>query len=488
METQMHHQNTKMRKHLPRAFRALGLFLLISVLLSACGQAQTPAPAPTVDSSSIQTQSAQTVVAEITAAAPEATSTTAPTAPPPGPTPEANVPVAVVPFPQPGQPSATANYNTLIYGGPGKNYVVYGAFLGGNQAVVVGKSEDGLWWAVDVPVAATKVGWVEGAWVTVRGAENVPVLPTPPVPPTTALVTPGPGDPQATSIINTYVRTGPGDSYPAYGIAEAGLTGLVLGKSANDQWLVVRLDPQIVGAGYGWVSMQTVQAANIENVPVVDEGVPPVVEAPPPPPSGAPSATAIEYVNVRSGPGLEYGVLVTAAPGDSGEVTGKSADSQWWQVKISTDYSSNGFGWVSAYYVTTANTGGVPVVEAPPKPALPIEPPTSNSCTLIAQSPADGTRISVNSVFQTSWTVQNSGSDLWVKPTFSIGYIGASHVPLHSGADQYKIKSPVEPGQTYTVTVPMIAPAEQGEYTEYWGIFQNNGTTVCTFFVKVVVR
>jgi len=119
---------------------------------------------------------------------------------------------------------------------------------------------------------------------------------------------------------------------------------------------------------------------------------------------------------------------------------------------------------------------------------LPIEPPTSSSCTLIAQSPADGTRVAVNSVFQTSWTVQNSGSELWTRATSRIRYIGASHVPLHSGADQYKIKTPVEPGGTYTVTVPMIAPQKQGEYTEYWGIVKNDGTPVCTFSVKVVVR
>jgi len=484
----MQYKNPKIRKFLPRANQLLGMFVLIAVLMTACGQAPTPTPPPTTDPSIIQTQSAQTVVAQITSAAPEPTATAAAVPPPPGPTPDPNVPVAVLPFPQPGQPSATANYNTLIYGGPGKNYVVYGSFVGGNQAVVVGKSEDGLWWAVDVPVASNQVGWVEGAWVTVKGADNVPVLPTPPVPPTTALVKPEPGDPQATSIISTYVRTGPGESYPAYGIAEAGLTGLVLGKSTNGQWLVVRLDPQLVGAGYGWVSMKTVQAANIENIPVVDEGIPPEVEAPPPPPSGAPSVTALEYVNVRSGPGLEYGVLVAAAPGDSGEVTGKSADNQWWQVKISTEYSTNGLGWVSAYYVTAANTGDVPVVEAPPKPVLPIEPPTSSSCILIAQNPPDETRIPVNSVFQTSWTLQNSGSTQWVRPTFVIRYIGASHVPLHLGADRYKFATPVEPGGTYTLTVPMLAPAAQGEYTEYWGIFQDNSVPVCVFFMKAVVR
>jgi len=485
----MHHQNTKMRKHLPRAFQVLGLILLVSALLAACGQApQGPAPAPTVDSSSIQTQSAQTVVAQFTAAAPEAIPTTAVAAePPPGPTPEANVPVVILPYPQPGQPSATANYNTSIYGGPGKDYVVYGAFVGGNKAVVVGKSEDGLWWAVDVPVAATKVGWVEGSWVTVSGAENVPVLPTPPVPPTTKLLPPAAGEPQATSLVTTYVRTGPGTTFPAYGIVEAGVTGHVLGKSPDGQWLVVRIDPEAVGAGHGWVAAQIVQTANIENVPVVYGGEPPVAVAPAPPAPGGPSVTAVEWVNVRTGPGLEYSVLVAAAPGDSGEITGKSADSQWWQVKIPTTYSADGLGWVSAYYVIANNAGDVPVVEGPPKPVLPVEPPQSSSCTLIAQNPADETRIPTDYNFQTSWTLQNNGTTQWVSPNFSIRYIGSSHVQLHSGADFDFFLNPVDPGGIYTVTVPMISPIEQGEYTEYWGIFQGNNP-VCWFFVKVVVR
>ena len=74
-----------------------------------------------------------------------------PTEPPPGPTPDPNIPIAVIPTPAAGDPAAIANHNTTIYGGPGTNYVMYATFLGGSTAKVVGKSEDGLWWAISIP-------------------------------------------------------------------------------------------------------------------------------------------------------------------------------------------------------------------------------------------------------------------------------------------------------------------------------------------------
>ena len=118
--------------------------IVLALILNACSGAATPAP--TQDTTLIQTQAAQTVVADLTQnAPPPPTQAPAPTeaAPPPGPTPDPNIPVAVVPTAAPGEPSAIANYNTTIYSGPGENYVVYATFLGGQTALVTGKSEDG---------------------------------------------------------------------------------------------------------------------------------------------------------------------------------------------------------------------------------------------------------------------------------------------------------------------------------------------------------
>jgi uncharacterized protein YraI len=472
------------------------VLIVLVLTLSACAPAATPAP--TQDPALIQTQAAQTVVADLTKNAPPPPTqapppTAAPTvAPPPGPTPDPNIPVAVIPAPVSGDPAAIANYNTTIYSGPGTNYVVYAAFNGGSIAKVVGKSEDGLWWAISVPVAPTGSGWVDAAWVTVANVDNVPVLPTPPVPATVEMVPPGPTDPQATALVNVYVRTGPATNYPAYGIAPAGTSGRVIGKSEDGQWWVVRLNPEKVGAGYGWVMAEYTQASNVTGVQTIQNpdthtSVPPV-----PPPAGVPAAMAIEYVNVRTGPGTSYPVLGVASPGASAEVSGKSSDSAWWQVKIPTQYSSSGFGWVSADYVVTTNTGSVPVVDAPapPPPVETTPPPPATSgtgCVLVSQSPADGTVLAAGTGFETTWVLQNTGSSKWDQSEVDVRYVGAAaNIPLHQGSDLYDLAATVQPGATYNFSVSMIAPFSTGTYGEMWEVGMGS-QVFCQFYAYINV-
>ncbi len=470
----------------------IGVMLLaaLSLVLSACA---TPAPtaapvAPTQDVGSIQTQSAQTVVADMTQKAPPpATATAAPS----GPTPNPSIPVAVVPTADPSGPSAVANFNTVIYSGPGTNYVVYGAFLGSQTAVVVGRSEDGQWWAINVPVAPDGNGWVAATAVTVTNANNVATLPTPPVPPTTEMVAPGATDPQATTIANTFVRSGPANNYPAYGIAEAGSTGLVIGRSEDGQWWVVRLNPANVGVGYGWVSAQYVTTANTAGVQTIQNPDTYTVAAPPPPASGAATGTATEYVNVRSGPGTNYPVLVVAPPGSTGEITGKSSDGAWWQFKISTEYSSTGFGWASASYVIPQGTENVPVVEAPPAPptvaATAVPPASGMSCALVSQTPADGTTYTIDTPFTTTWVLQNTGSSAWDQNNVDITYVGAyNNVQIHTGSDVYDLTSNVNAGATYNFSVSMIAPFNAGQYGEMWQL-QQGDQVLCQFYVYITV-
>ena len=494
----------------------ISLVIMGALILSSC--APTPTPAPTQDVALIQTQSAQTVVADLTQnAPPPATQAPPPTVvpmavptetpPPPGPTPDPNIPVAVFPTPAAGEPAAIANYNTVIFGGPGTNYVVYAALLGGKTAKVVGKSEDGLWWAISVPVAPSGAGWVNSGWVTVSGVDGVPVLPTPPVPPTTELIPPEPLDPQLTVIANAYVRTGPAINYPAYGIAQAGATGRVIGKSEDGLWWVVRLNPAKIGAGYGWVEGAFTQASNVDNIQIIQNPTGYQTAPPPPPPTGTgiPIATAVDYVNVRSGPGTNYTILVVAPPNASAEVTGKSSDGYWWQVKISTTYAADGLGWVSADWVYTQDTSAVPVVAAPPAPATPppseaTPPPTAEaapevpppatgtpSCALISQDPADGTVFSPGTSFNTTWVLQNTGTVNWDAGQVDIRYIAAqNNILLHQGSDIYDLTNTVTPGATYNFTVPMIAPFDPGSYGELWQVAWG-GSLLCEFYVYITV-
>jgi uncharacterized protein YraI len=469
------------------------VLMVLSLIASACGGGATPVP--TKDVSTLQTQAAQTIVADLTLNAPppsEAPPVTAEAsqAPPPGPTPDPNIPVAVIPTATPGEPSAIADYNNIIYSGPGDDYVVYAVFVGSQTAEVVGKSEDGGWWAISVPVAPSGAGWVDADWVTVRNADNVETLPTPPVPATVEMVPPSSDDPQATAIANVYVRTGPAVNYPAYGIADAGASARVIGKSEDGQWWVVRLNPENVGVGYGWVQAQFTQASNVSDVQTIQNPETHASVPPSTPGTSEATATATDYINVRSGPGLNYLVLGVAAPGATGEVSGKSADGAWWQVVIPTQYAVSGYGWVSASYTTTRNTEDVPVVEAPTPPPIvgPTPPPASGTaCALVSQTPEDGTEISTDTLFNSAWVLQNTGTTTWDQAEVDVRYLGAvDNVQLHLGADVYDLFTSVEPGNTYSFTVPMIAPFNNGTYGEVWEFVQGN-QQLCQFYIYINV-
>ncbi|MBN1991420.1 MAG: SH3 domain-containing protein [Anaerolineae bacterium] len=82
------------------------------------------------------------------------------------------------------------------------------------------------------------------------------------------------------------------------------------------------------------------------------------------PSSNQPSLVAPGAVNIRSGPGVNYGVIGTLNAGTAVSIVGRNADASWWQIEITTGI----IGWVSDAVVSASNTGGVPVVETPPPP------------------------------------------------------------------------------------------------------------------------
>jgi uncharacterized protein YraI len=183
-------------------------------------------------------------------------------------------------------------------------------------------------------------------------------------PPPVTLPTPAPGVPTAIARDYLNVRSGPSVQYPIYGIAPPGSSAEIIGKSEDGDWWVVKLPTNLVGSGQGWVSAEFTQATDADNVPVVP--APPLEEITiPTPQPGAPSAEALDAINVRSGPDTTYASYGIAPKGMRFEVVGVSEDGGWWVVKIPTQYVGTGQGWVSDDFVKTDNIGGVPVVPAP---------------------------------------------------------------------------------------------------------------------------
>ncbi len=264
-----------------------------------------------------------------------------------------------------GEPTATTIADTYIRTGPGTGYPAYAIAPAGKSGKVIGKNGDGTWYVVELPTqyVAAGYGWVFSGNVTVSNIPaDLPVYPSNPpaseipVEPITA------GEPQAVALETIYIRSGPGDIYPAYGTAQKGTAGRVIGKSDDGLWWQVAISTQYVGEGNGWVNAAYVSATNVENVPVVpDPPLPPVINVGPVD-TNLPYVTAITGVNVRSGPGTDYEVYGIAPVGARFQAIGVSSDYQWYQVAIPTELVAAGNGWVNAPYVNAVNTGSLPVV------------------------------------------------------------------------------------------------------------------------------
>ena len=79
-----------------------------------------------------------------------------------------------------GHVTATLGVNVRV--GPGTQYPIVGIAPLDTEGEIIGKSADGQWWAAQVPSAPNEQGWVAAAYVEATDAENVPVLPAPPLP------------------------------------------------------------------------------------------------------------------------------------------------------------------------------------------------------------------------------------------------------------------------------------------------------------------
>lgn len=175
-------------------------------------------------------------------------------------------------MPGPGEdvPTAVAIEPINVRSGPGSQYSTYGVVSIGTSGEVIGISEDGEWWVVRVSIeyAPDGRGWVKGEFVEVTNAENVPVIPTPPLgdlefPP------PDSGSPTATVLLPVNVRSGPSTDYSSYGIAPTGATAQVVGISEDGLWWVINISVDLSLDGQGWVSADFVEVTGDADVPVI---------------------------------------------------------------------------------------------------------------------------------------------------------------------------------------------------------------------------
>lgn len=224
------------------------------------------------------------------------------------------------------------------------------------------------------------------------------------------------------------------------------------------------------------------EVAAVTPPPIVSTVPPGVVD---PTPTGVPVATVIlptpepvapqgiviapSGVNVRTGPGTVYPIILVAPFGSEGLITGRSADGEWWVMFVPGAPDNN--GWVAADFVSAENAQDVPVVPAPPVPATPTPLPAIIESFTLAPNP-----IKLNECTSVQWVVGGGATSMRIIKNGVNVLVEGSELsgavqdcPNSAGAKSYRLEARNDAGQTaiqeLVLTVEEVNPLANTNWT-----------------------
>jgi uncharacterized protein YgiM (DUF1202 family) len=135
------------------------------------------------------------------------------------------------------------------------------------------------------------------------------------------------------------VRSGPGMTYERINVLSNGTQVTLLGRDSFGGWLKVRL----ANGSEGWVGASYITTSVvISTLPVLQ------TNTPPPPAGGATGVVATYGLNMRTGPGASYPVILALSQGMTVPVSHRNSEATWVRLTL----PGGAVGWVSAPYLT----------------------------------------------------------------------------------------------------------------------------------------
>jgi len=178
--------------------------------------------------------------------------------------------------------------------------------------------------------------------------------PSPTVAPPTATPPVTPVEGQTTTQLN--VRAAPSAASENLGTVTIFSRVQIVGKDPDENWWMIQF-PEGPN-GVGWITADYVQVSGDPDVPVI--GAAPPSQGGSAPAEVEATATVIETVNVRSGPGTDYNAVGTVEAGQQVSLTAKDTLGAWLQIAYPA--SPEGRGWVNAAFLQAQGVEGLPII------------------------------------------------------------------------------------------------------------------------------
>lgn len=182
-----------------------------------------------------------------------------------------------------------------------------------------------------------------------------------PIPTATPSLTPTPEPVNGTAATQLNARSGPGTAETILGRIEPGTALNIIGKDASGAWLLIAYTE--AGHTQAWVSAQFVTARqnDLARLVVVNSAGALATEVPTEAAPPGVSARALQKINVRSGPGVNFDSVGLLNANDPIIVTGINENGTWLQVAF--PQGPGGRGWVTVAFVQIDSTDGLPILD-----------------------------------------------------------------------------------------------------------------------------
>ena len=285
--------------------------------------------------------------------------------------------------------------------GPGTNYSSKGVIPSGT-GITVTDTSNSEWYAVRLSDGST--GYIYAEYISVSGSNNAED-----------------GEVNAKTTADVNFRSGPGTNYNSKAVIGSG-TGIIVTDTGNSQWYAVRL----TNGSTGYIYAEYIRITG-------DVGTPSAPAEPTPAPSNPEAeqtAKTTEYVNFRTGPGINYSSKGVISLGTTVTVTDTS-NSQWYAVRL----SNGSTGYIFAQYLKLTGNASAPT--ATPAPSDPANEKTAKTTEYVNFRTGPGTNYSSKGVISlgTTVTVTDTSNSQWYAVRLadgSTGYIYAQYIKITS--------------------------------------------------------
>ena len=150
------------------------------------------------------------------------------------------------------------------------------------------------------------------------------------------------------------------------------------------------------------------------------------------------------------------------------------------QVTLSITSSSSTSGTETIFTLTPSVTAGTPTLTPLTTTTItntntPLVLPCDLAQFVVDVTVPDGSRFDKSESFKKIWRIRNVGSCDWYA-NYTVNY--SSGVAMATQKEYGFPERIIHPGETVDIEIPMIAPAEDGEFRSFWGIKNPDGVWI----------